>query len=65
MLKSQLPADIFSRLDAIKAGGGTTIRTGFKLSLVLLNRWIQANASKGSENRIIMLTDVGDNSISD
>jgi hypothetical protein len=43
--------------------GGTTIRSGFEMSITLLKGWIKANKLTGSENRIIMLTDVCDNSI--
>ena len=49
-------------LEEIKAGGGTTIRNGFNLSKELLQTFIKENNCTNCENRIIMLTDVGDNS---
>jgi Ca-activated chloride channel homolog len=61
--KSNLPADFFDQLDKIKANGGTTIRSGFEMAVNLLRGFISDNKLKDSENRIIMLTDVCDNSI--
>ena len=49
-------------LEEIKANGGTTIRNGFNLSKELLQNFIKENNCTNCENRIIMLTDVGDNS---
>jgi uncharacterized protein with von Willebrand factor type A (vWA) domain len=61
--KSSLPENFFDRLDKIKANGGTTIKSGFETAVKLLKGFISENTVKDSENRIIMLTDVCDNSI--
>lgn len=63
MYKKDLPASIYTDLDKITCNGGTTIRSGFALSKQLLSEFVQKNECVNCENRIIMLTDVGDNSI--
>lgn len=48
----------------MRSGGGTKVIEGFKLSKELLAVWLSKNGEQKCENRIIMLTDVCDNSIS-
>lgn len=56
---------LFLLLDEIKTRGGTTLRTGFLEALKNLKSYLDnsAKGEEGTENRIVMLTDVGDNSI--
>jgi Mg-chelatase subunit ChlD len=62
--KRDIGPKLFDDLDKIKANGGTTIRSGFEASRKLLQEWgFIHDYPKGCENRIIMLTDVCDNSI--
>jgi hypothetical protein len=61
--KRDLPESVYTQLNSITSGGGTTIRSGFELSKKLLTSFVKENECVGCENRIIMLTDVGDNSI--
>ena len=53
----------FQLLDKIVTRGGTTIRCGFEASQNMLYEYVLTNECKNSENRIVMLTDVCDNSI--
>ena len=61
--KSEIGNEVFEMLDGIRTRGGTTIRAGFERSKDLLNGFIKKHECKGHENRIIMLTDVCDNSL--
>jgi hypothetical protein len=60
-----MPASVYSDLDKITCNGGTVVRSGFALSKQLLVNFIKKNECVNCENRIIMLTDVGDNSFAD
>ena len=54
---------IFELLTKIKTRGGTTIRSGFSMSQNMLYEYVLTNNCVNCENRIIMMTDVCDNSI--
>lgn len=61
-----IPDEVFKIIDSAQPGGGTTLSTGFDESKkILLEYFKSKNYSKKNayENRIIMLTDVGDNSM--
>jgi hypothetical protein len=60
-----LDKDVVTQLVNNKFGsGGTTISAGFKESMDNLNRFKHIKElSKDYENRIVLLTDVGDNSV--
>jgi Mg-chelatase subunit ChlD len=56
---------IFAMVDQIKTRGGTTLSSGFNEGANNLKEYLKncAKADDGCENRIVMLTDVGDNSL--
>lgn len=56
--------DTFKLLEKIKTRGGTTIKYGFEAAQNMLYEFVLTNQCVNSENRIVMLTDVCDNSIS-
>ena len=57
---------LFETIKSIKTRGGTTLMTGFdeghKNLKTYLDKYVKVNTSN-TENRILMLTDVGDNSM--
>lgn len=57
---------VFAMVDQIKTRGGTTLSSGFNEGAKTLNGYLEkcAKSEGGCENRIVMLTDVGDNSLS-
>ena len=57
-------AAFFMALNELKPRGGTTISKGFELSKDLLSEYIHENTKEQCENRMIMITDVCDNSLS-
>jgi hypothetical protein len=63
VFKSDFDNKNYDLLDQIVTNGGTTIKSGFTLSKQLLLEFIKDNECVNCENRIIMLTDVGDNSL--
>ena len=63
--KKNLSSEIYERLDKISQCGGTTIIEGFRHSTEMLKKWVKTHAGDKNENRVIMLTDVCDSSISD
>lgn len=62
-LKKEIGSDIFERLDQIQASGGTALTNGFNLSKTLLLKQMAKQKGKNYENRIIIISDVEDNSV--
>lgn len=65
-LKKNLEVEaVFSLVDSIKTRGGTTLSSGFNEGVKNLQGHIDkcAKGESAYENRIVMLTDVGDNSL--
>ena len=57
---------VTSLVRSIQVGGGTTLMTGFNQAYEDMNKYLTENEfvkGSGAENRLIMLTDVEDNSI--
>jgi hypothetical protein len=63
VFKSHFDNINYDLLDQMVTNGGTTIKSGFTLSKQLLLEFIKDNECVNCENGIIMLTDVGDNSL--
>ena len=57
MNPEEVKAAIYQKFES----GGTTLREGFNQALKNMRKF--ANSAKGYENRIVMLTDVNDNSV--
>jgi Mg-chelatase subunit ChlD len=54
---------VFSMIDTIRTKGGTTLSSGFNEGLRNLKEYTDKCVKDNCENRLIMLTDVGDNSL--
>lgn len=61
-MKKDLTQGLYEELAKIRTRGGTTIRRGFERSLQEMTGWLKEHGGGDCENRIIMITDVGDSS---
>ena len=63
VLKENIDEGVYSRLDQIRANRGNTLIDGLNMSKDLLLEQMKHQTGRNYENRVVILSDVCDNSI--